>query len=458
MSARDTMSNPDAEHSRRAYLKRAAVAGTVGIAGLAGCIGGGGGGGGSGNGGGGGNGGSGDNSGGGGQNALEIVHWWTAGGEKQALNALIEGFEKKYPEVQIKNNPAPGGAGSALAAAIKSRVLSNNPPSTFQIWPGEALSPYIEADILTDVSDSVWTEEMQKAYLPGPRKAAKPAGNFVAVPLDIHRLNNLFYNVKVVESAGIDPKSIQSPAALLDAMKTVEEQTDAVGMAQATSQPWTTLQLWETMLLSQVGAEKYMNFVAGNPKKYEQEIKESLSLLTKYNQYWNKDSASLTWDQANTKVINGKAAFFHQGDWAAGQYEATKNFEYKKDWNQVTFPGSSGIYSIVMDSFVMPKNNPSPEATKKWLKYCGSIDGQKRFNPIKGSIPPRTDVPMEPFGPFLKNQFDNFKASNAQPPTIAHGSAVEPEVHSSMDEAFAAFTESWNVEEAYNGIVNAFQV
>jgi glucose/mannose transport system substrate-binding protein len=430
--------------SRRAYLKRASLASTVGIIGFAGCLGGG----------------SGGNNGGGGsdggQNALEIVHWWTAGGEKQALNALIDGFKKKYPEVKIKNNPAPGGAGSALAAAIKSRVLSNNPPSTFQIWPGEALAPYTESDVLTDISDSVWTEEMQKAYLPGPRKAAKPAGNFVAVPLDIHRLNNLFYNVKVVKDAGVDPTSITSPTALLDAMETVEKKTDAVGIAQATKTPWTTLQLWETMFLSQVGAEKYMDFVAGNPKKYEKQITESLTLLTKYNQYWNKDSASLTWDQANTKVINGKAAFFHNGDWAAGQYEATNNFEYKKDWNQVTFPGSDDIYSIVMDSFVMPTNNPSPEATKKWLTYCGSIDGQKRFNPIKGSIPPRTDVPMEPFGPFLKNQFDDFKASNAQPPTIAHGSAVEPEVKSSIEKAFAAFSEDWNVEKAYNGIVNAF--
>ncbi|HET7323321.1 MAG TPA: extracellular solute-binding protein [Halococcus sp.] len=455
------MSNESTERfSRRAYLKHATLAGTIAATGLAGCTSGSNSGSSNNGSGGGGDGGSnnGNSSGSGGQNALELVHWWTAGGEKQALNALLDGFKKKHPEVKIKNNPAPGGAGSALAAAIKSRVLSDNPPSTFQIWPGEALSPYIESDVLDDISDSVWTKEMQKAYLPGPRKLAKPSGNFVAVPLDIHRLNNLFYNVQVLKDAGIDPKSIENPSDLLSAMKTVEKKTDAVGLAQATSQPWTTLQLWGTVFLSQVGAKTFMDFIAGNPEKYEKEIKEALTLLTKYKQHWNKDSASLTWDQANTKLINGKAAFFHQGDWAAGQYEATKGFEYKKDWNQVTFPGSSGIYSLVIDSFVMPKNNPSPEATKKWLSYCGSIDGQKRFNPIKGSIPPRADVPMDSFGPFLKNQFDDFTSSNVQTPTIAHGLAVEPEIHSSMDEAFAAFSENWNVEEAYNGIVNAFDV
>jgi glucose/mannose transport system substrate-binding protein len=121
-----------------------------------------------------------------------------------------------------------------------------------------------------------------------------------------------------------------------------------------------------------------------------------------------------------------------------------------------SFPGTSGVYHVVTDSFVFPTNNPSPEATSNFLNYCGSVDAQERFNPIKGSIPPRTDVPTDEFGPFLQSQIEDFRDSSTQPPTIAHGTGVSPETKSNIEEAFAAFLENYDVDRAYDGLVNAF--
>jgi len=122
----------------------------------------------------------------------------------------------------------------------------------------------------------------------------------------------------------------------------------------------------------------------------------------------------------------------------------------------VPFPGTSGVYQSVIDSFVFPTNNPSPEATEKFLNYAGTVDAQERFNPIKGSIPPRTDVPMDEFGDFLSRQFEDFQNSNTQPPAIAHGTAVAPAIQSSLSEVFANFNGSLDVDSAYEGIRDAF--
>ncbi|MFH5801799.1 ABC transporter substrate-binding protein [Haladaptatus sp. CMAA 1911] len=423
--------------SRRAYLKGTGSAGAVGLALLAGCTA---------------RGQQGSDS-----NTLEIVHWWTAGGEKEALQALLDGYKKKYPGIQVQNNPAPGGAGSALDTVIKNRVLNQNPPSTFQIWPGQSLTPYIQGNVLNDIGDSVWTQEVQNAYLESVRNTAKPAGNYVAVPLNIHRLNNLFYNADVVKQAGVDPKSIGDPTALGNALDTVSSKTEATPMAHSTQEAWTTLQLWETVFIGSHGSDAFLDLVTGNAQQHQDQIKQSLRQVKQYSGNFNEDSGSISWDQANSKVINGEAAFVQQGDWAAGQYEAAGNFEYQKQWDYVPFPGTGGVYSMVIDSFVYPKNNPSPDATEKFLAYCASVDAQRRFNPIKGSIPPRTDVPMAPFGPFLQSQIRDFKSSKSQPTTIAHGSAVVPAVKSNMEEAFASFTESWNVDSTASRIQDAFQ-
>jgi glucose/mannose transport system substrate-binding protein len=446
----------DNELSRRRYLQGTTAAGTAVLAGLAGCTGGPSGGGGSSgdNGSGGGNT-SGSGGSGGGDSSLEVIHWWTAGGEQDAINALFEGFKQEYPDVQINNNPAPGGAGSAQDAVVRNRILNESPPGTFQIWPGQSLAPYLEADALRDIGD-IWTDEMRNAYLDGPKNLSQPNGTFVAVPINIHRLNNLFYNTQVLEQAGIDPTSLQDAAGLTGAFEQVQQNTDAIGLAQSTQSPWTTLQFWEMVFMSEQGVQAYRDMLSGNVAAHEQGIKSALSRMDEYRQYWNEDAGSISWDQANSMVINGEAAFIHQGDWAAGQYDAQDGFNYDENWNYVPYPGSQGTYSIVVDSFVFPRNNPSPDAARKFLSYCGTKDAQRRFNPIKGSIPPRTDVSSEPFGPFLKQQREDFENSSAQPATIAHGTGVTPSVKSSIEGAFASFTSNWNVSQTYNSIRQAF--
>jgi len=400
------------------------------------------------------NGGDGDD-----EDELEIVHWWTAGGEQDAIEALIDGFEEEYPDVPVSNNPAPGGAGSALDTEIQSRVLNENPPSTFQIWPGKAMDTYTESDVLADIGDSVWDSEMEDAYLDGVKELAKDDdGNYVAVPLNIHRLNNLFYNVEVLESAGIDPSELSSPADLLDAMETIASDTDATPMAHQTQAPWSTIQLWENVLIGMEGVDTYLDVLDGNVSANETAVRDALQMVADYSEYFNEDAGSVAWDQANTGVIQGNAAFLHQGDWAAGQYKSAEDFEFESDWNYVPFPGTAEVYHVVTDSFVMPEPNPSPDATEQWLSYCGSVAGQEAFNPIKGSIPPRTDVPDDEFGPFLTAQREDFNNSTAQPPSIAHGTGVTPEVKSNVEGVFSTFNGDWNIGPAYNGLTDAFDV
>lgn len=195
----------------------------------------------------------------------------------------------------------------------------------------------------------------------------------------------------------------------------------------------------------------------GDVASYEDEVRSALQTTADLRDYYNEDASAVTWDQANEDVINGDAAFLHNGDWAAGQYIAAEGFEFGDGWDYVPFPGTEGVYASVMDSFVFPSSNPSPEATEAWLTYCTTPDAQVRFNREKGSIPPRTDVDAaELESEFLASQMEDFDASSAQPPTIAHGSGVTPEQKSQIESVFSDFIGNWNVDQAYQGLTNAF--
>ena len=43
-----------------------------------------------------------------------IFHYWTAGGEKEAINELFKIFERDHPDVSILENPVAGGGGANM--------------------------------------------------------------------------------------------------------------------------------------------------------------------------------------------------------------------------------------------------------------------------------------------------------------------------------------------------------
>ncbi|MDG5818217.1 ABC transporter substrate-binding protein [Natronococcus sp. A-GB7] len=384
---------------------------------------------------------------------LEVVHWWTAGGEEEAFESLVDGFESET-EYTVESNPAPGGAGAAIDAEVQTRVLDEDPPGTFQIWPGEALRTYTDADALEPVGD-LWEDGAEEEYLDSVLEVSSPEGDVVAVPINIHRLNNVFYNVEVLEDAGVDPEGVDSPEAFLEALEAADD-AGYVGLTQQTQEPWGVLQLWEVVFTGQHGVDAFQQFLDGEAAELEAEIEESLSLVEETSEYYNEDAGTVSWDEANADVITGDAAFHHNGDWAAGEYQGADDFEYEDDWDYMAFPGTEDVYTMVMDSFVMPANNPSPDATEAWIEYCSTVDAQERFNPPKGSIPPRTDVPTDEFPPFLQDQMDDFEGSDEQVTSISHGSGLEPGQASEVEEAFAVFTDNWDPEETTEDLIGIF--
>ena len=110
------------------------------------------------------------------------------------------------------------------------------------------------------------------------------------------------------------------------------------------------------------------------------------------------------------------------GDWAYGEVVA-KNAQDNIGW--VSHPGTAGSFVLVVDSFTLPVGAPHAENATNWLKILGSKEAQEAFNPLKGSIPPRTDVNRDIFSPYHQWSMDGF-AKDALVPSCAHGQAASP--------------------------------
>ena len=62
---------------------------------------------------------------------VEVLHWWTSGGEAKAAAELKSSMQKKGHT--WKDFAVAGGGGDAAMTVLKSRVVSGNAPAAAQI-------------------------------------------------------------------------------------------------------------------------------------------------------------------------------------------------------------------------------------------------------------------------------------------------------------------------------------
>ena len=62
---------------------------------------------------------------------VEVLHWWTSGGEAAALNVLKEDLEAQ--DIGWQDMPVAGGGGTQAMTVLRARVTSGNPPTAVQM-------------------------------------------------------------------------------------------------------------------------------------------------------------------------------------------------------------------------------------------------------------------------------------------------------------------------------------
>ena len=166
--------------------------------------------------------------------------------------------------------------------------------------------------------------------------------------------------------------------------------------------------------------------------------------------YLNPDHAAMSWDQAIGALMEGKVAFSSMGDWAQGEFLKAKN----QDYGWVSHPGTDGSFIVVADGFVLAKGAPHKESALAWLKSIGSKEAQEAFNPLKGSIPARTDVDKSKFDAYHQWSMGSF-AKDKLLPSCVHGVAAPPAFKQSLEDAVTAFIVDKNVDNFANALVQA---
>jgi glucose/mannose transport system substrate-binding protein len=377
---------------------------------------------------------------------VEVFTWWTSGGEKAGLDGLASVFTKECSDQSFVNAAIAGGTGANSKQVLASRMQQNDPPSTFQLHAGAEGADYIKAGQVQDLTASYAEWGLDKAFPEGLVDALKVDGKIYSVPVNIHRIV-LWGNNKVLTNAGITaaPKTVDEFIANLEKIK-----SSGVEAPLAVGVDWTQTELMESVLLSELGPERFTALWHKDGNWNTPQVTKALQDYKTILSYSNKDRDSLDWTDAEKRVVGGQGGYQLMGDWMIGEFETDKFTDYTYQ----AFPGTEDSYQWISDAFVLPTGAKNVDGAKCWLKTVGSAEGQKAFNTKKGSIPARSDADPADYPKYQQSAIADFK-SLSPVPSCANGSGCTLGQVSAINSAVGKFSLEGNVEGLQKAIAAA---
>ena len=372
--------------------------------------------------------------------SVEVVHWWTSGGEAAALNVLKE--DMQHRGYGWKDSPVAGGGGDQARTVLRARVAAGNPPEAMQML-GFIITDYAEEGLLGDLT-SVATKEGWDKVVPAPlQKFDKYKGHWVAAPVNIHRTNWIWANKKIFDELKLSPpKTFDELLAAADKIK----KAGYIPLAHG-GQAWQDATIFDSAVLSAGGPEFYRKALVELDKDALSgaTMAKAFEQMQKLRALVDDNFSGRDWNLATAMVINGKAGMQIMGDWAKGEFlKAGK--KPNVDFLCFQYPGTEGSFTFNSDAFAMFKVSKDQQAGQ--LALASAImdkNFQEQFNLVKGSIPARIDVSDAKFEACGKKSIADIKVAiknNSLLGSFAHGHAVPENLKGAMIDVVTKFFNS----------------
>jgi len=372
---------------------------------------------------------------------VEVLHYWTSGGEAKSvaeLKKIMQGKGHTWRDFAVA-----GGGGDSAMTVLKSRVISGNPPSAAQT-KGPAIQEWASEGVLANMDALAKAEKWDELLPKVVADIMKYKGAYVAAPVNVHRVNWMWGSSEALKKAGVTamPKTWDEFFAAADKLK-------AAGLVPVAhgGQNWQDLTTFESVVLGVGGPKFYQDALVKLDDKAinSDTMKKSLETFRRIKSYTDSGAPGRDWNLATAMLIQGKAGFQLMGDWAKGEFLAANKVP-GKDFMCAAAPGTTTSYTFNVDSFILfkLKDAAAQKAQSDLASSIMSPEFQEVFNLNKGSIPVRAGLKMDKFDDCAKASTKDFvdtAKSGSLLPSVAHGMAIAPATEGAIKDAVSQF---WN--------------
>lgn len=391
--------------------------------------------------------------------SIDVLSWWTSTSESSALNVLVDRYEKQNPGTSVDEIAVVGGGGSQAHVVLATRIAHGDPPDVWQSLVGGNITAWHNAGAVGDVS-SLFTDEV-KAQLPeNVLSSVSVDGKQYAAPLSAHRANVLMYNRDVLKGAGIaepgEGYTLDQFLTDLDALKAKGATPLCIGGADSIS----TAGLFEAVLLATVGKEGWERIEADRFDWSGQEAQNALSTFGRLMDYTDATGTNSTWSEASGRLAAGECGFYQMNDSAFAESTALNDSgaaasaapsagadasasaeapsgapsagasagAASTDASPVAatvFPGTEGMFLMVVDSFVVSSSTDNRDGANAFLTTALDPQVETDFCKVKGCVPVRNDADVSSLTPYQQQTADALRSQTVLN-SISYGEVISP--------------------------------
>lgn len=343
---------------------------------------------------------------------LEVTHWWTSGGEANAVSKLADAVNATEDLNWVDG--AIAGGGDTARPIMVSRIIGGDPMDAFQFNHGRQAEELIENGLLLDITDVAeeqgWFDKVNPPQL---LDACTYEGKVYCAPVNIHSWQWMWVAHAPYEEAGLEV-----PTDWDSFVETAPQLREAgfVPLAMG-QQPWQSNGAFGVMALAIAGEEAWL---AVNQDKDAEvargdeyaKVFEAAANARDFTQGSNVQE----WQAATNMLIQGEAGAQIMGDWAQGEF-ALADMQAGEDYSCLPGLGETAMLDTGGDAFYFPKqDDPEVEAAQKEMAALMlSPDAQVAFNQAKGSLPIRGDVDLENVNECTQKGLDLLAAGKTVP-------------------------------------------
>ncbi len=390
------------------------------------------------------------------QESVEVLHWWTSGGEAKALQVLKKDLEDQG--VSWNDMPVAGGGGEQAMTVLRARVTSGNAPTAVQML-GFDIKDWAGEGVLANL-DELAAEEGWEDVVPEALKGfSKYDGHWIAAPVNVHSTNWVWANKAIFDELGLkQPTNWDELIAALDKIKEAGYTAVAHG-----GQAWQDATIFDAVVMATGGPDFYQaSMIDTDPDALGSDtMKTIFDRMAQLRTYVDDNFSGRDWNLATAMVINKEAGVQFMGDWAKGEFLNAGKVP-DTDFLCFRFPGTQDAVTFNSDQFVMFQvGEDRRDAQLKLASAVMSQSFQSAFNVVKGSVPARTDVPNDDFDACGKKGMAELAAANEKGTlfgSMAHGHSVPAGVKNAMYDVITAhFNGEYDSATAVEELVNAVE-
>lgn len=324
---------------------------------------------------------------------LEVVHWWTSGGEAAAVAEFAKALDATGEHTWVDGAIAGGGGTNAIPAVV-SRMLGGDPPGATQFNHGRQAEELVAEGLFLDLTDLAAEEGWADFVFPSSLlDACTLDGRLYCVPVNIHSWQWIWLNNEAFEKAGTDvPADWNGLVDAADALRAAGIAPLATG-----SQAWQSSGLiTQVLAVNVVGTDAWRRVNVDKDAEYAASADYApVFQAAETARELSQDIDVTDWNLATAAVITGQAAAQIMGDWAQGEF-AVAEAVAGEDYTCLPGLGLNEVLQLGGDAFYFPKQD-DPEVEAAQLKMASLMISkavQVDFNLKKGSLPIRGDVDL----------------------------------------------------------------